>query len=175
VVISGTKAPGYSGGLVPEMVRLAREGGKRIILDVRGSDLKESLPFKPDVIKPNLFEFTDTFAPEFKNLGELSGDEAGVRERISALALDLVGRYETAVILSRGTRPVWYAAGGVFAEYPVEKKPPLNTTGSGDAFTAGLAAALEDGLSLSEALAAGVLCGGLNSQFLKPGVIRERE
>ena len=63
VIISGTKARGYSDKLVPEMVRLARESGRRIILDVRGYDLKGSLLFRPDVIKPNLFEFADTFAP----------------------------------------------------------------------------------------------------------------
>ncbi|MDR2048787.1 MAG: PfkB family carbohydrate kinase [Treponema sp.] len=173
VIISGTKARGYSGSLVPEMARLARESGRRIILDVRGDDLKGSLLFRPDVIKPNLFEFTDTFAPEFKNLGELSGDESGVKERIAALALELAERYGTNIVLSRGKRPVWYAAGGVFAECPVESIPPVNTIGSGDAFTAGLAAALDDGLPFAGAVARGVHCGGLNAGFLKPGVIRE--
>ncbi|MDR2110368.1 MAG: carbohydrate kinase family protein, partial [Spirochaetaceae bacterium] len=45
------------------------------------------------------------------------------------------------------------------------------TTGSGDAFTAGLTAALEDGASLGEAVAEGVRCGGLNAGFLKVGTI----
>jgi 1-phosphofructokinase/tagatose 6-phosphate kinase len=173
VIVSGTKARGYSDSLVPEMTRLAREAGRRIILDVRGSDLKGSLLFKPDVIKPNLFEFADTFAPEFKNLGELSGDESGVKERIAALALELAERYGTNIVLSRGKRPVWYAADGVFAECPVERIPLVNTIGSGDAFTAGLAAALDDGLPFADAVASGVRCGGLNAAFLKPGVIRE--
>jgi 1-phosphofructokinase/tagatose 6-phosphate kinase len=179
VIISGTKARGYSDALIPEMTRLAREKGRRIILDVRGTDLKESLPFEPDVIKPNLFEFADTFVPEFKHLGELSGDENGVRERIAALALELTKRYGTAIVLSRGKRPVWYTVGDGpcpgdgFAEYPVEEVPPVNTIGSGDAFTAGLAAALDDGLPLGEAVARGVHCGGRNARFLKPGVIGE--
>ncbi|MDR2471588.1 MAG: PfkB family carbohydrate kinase [Treponema sp.] len=176
VIISGTKARGYGRGLVPEMVRLAREAGRRTILDVRGDDLRDSLPFGPDVIKPNLFEFAGTFAPGLESLGELSGDKAGVREQIEALALDLAARYGTGVILSRGTRPVWYAAackgGGVFAECPVESRPPVNTVGSGDAFTAGLAAALEDRLPLREAILQGIRCGGLNAGLLKPGVIR---
>jgi 1-phosphofructokinase/tagatose 6-phosphate kinase len=166
VIVSGTKAHGYSGSLVPEMARLAREAGRRIVLDIRGSDLKESLPFRPDVIKPNLFEFADTFAPEFKNLGELSGEESGVKERIAALALELAERYGTNIVLSRGTRPVWYASGGVFAECPVESVPPVNTIGSGDAFTAGLAAALDDGLPFAEAVARGVRCAALTPAFL---------
>jgi 1-phosphofructokinase/tagatose 6-phosphate kinase len=173
VIISGTKARGYSDALVPQMVRLAREQNRRIILDLRGSDLSKSLPFRPDVIKPNLFEFTGTFAPEFKELGELSGDEEGVKERIAVLALDLAKQYGTSIILSRGTRPVWFIEGGAFAECPVEKVPPVNTIGSGDAFTAGLAAALDDGLPLREAVVRGIHCGALNAGFLKPGVIRE--
>ncbi|MDR1144455.1 MAG: PfkB family carbohydrate kinase, partial [Spirochaetaceae bacterium] len=174
VIISGTKARGYSGTIVPEMTRRAWEKNRRIILDVRGEDLKRSLPFRPGVIKPNLFEFADTFAPEFKELGELSGDEKGVRERITALALTLAEQFGTDIVLSRGKRPVWYTAGaGGLAEYPVEAVPPVNTIGSGDAFTAGLAAALDDGLPLGEAVARGVRCGSLNAGFLKPGVIRE--
>ncbi|MDR1307986.1 MAG: PfkB family carbohydrate kinase [Treponema sp.] len=174
VIISGTKARGYSEAMVPEMTRRAREKDRRIILDVRGEDLKRSLPFRPNVIKPNLFEFADTFAPEFKELGELSGDEKGVRERITALALDMAERFGTDIVLSRGKRPVWYTAGpGGFAECPVDAVPPVNTIGSGDAFTAGLAAALDDGLPFGEAVARGVRCGGLNAGFLKPGVIRE--
>jgi 1-phosphofructokinase/tagatose 6-phosphate kinase len=181
VIISGTKARGYSGTIVSEMTRRAREKNRRIILDVRGEDLKESLPFGPDGIKPNLFEFAGTFAPEFNHLGELSGDETGVRERIAALALGLAERFGTNIILSRGKRPVWYTEsrgtnGGPvygFAEYPVEAVPPVNTIGSGDAFTAGLAAALDDGLPFGEAVARGVRCGGLNARFLKPGVIRD--
>jgi 1-phosphofructokinase/tagatose 6-phosphate kinase len=177
VIISGAKARGYSETLVPEMTRRAREKDRRIILDVRGEDLKRSLPFRPDVIKPNLFEFADTFTPEFKHLGELSGDEKGVKERITALALTLAEQFGTKIVLSRGKRPVWYTEGpgtaGGFAEYPVEPVPPVNTIGSGDAFTAGLAAALDEGLPFGEAVARGVHCGGLNAGFLKPGVIRE--
>jgi 1-phosphofructokinase/tagatose 6-phosphate kinase len=173
VIISGAKARGYSDGLVPRMVRLAREQKKRIILDIRGKDLTESMIHRPGIIKPNLFEFAGTFAPEFKNLGELSGEEGGVRKRIASLALELAARYGTDIVLSRGTLPVWYTWEGVFREAPVEGQRTLNSTGSGDAFTAGLAAALDGGLSLPEAVAEGIRCGGLNAALLKPGAIRE--
>ncbi|MDR2072657.1 MAG: PfkB family carbohydrate kinase [Spirochaetaceae bacterium] len=173
VIISGSKARGYNDTLVPEMVRLARAQGKRIILDIRGKDLEQSMVYGPSIIKPNLFEFAGTFAPEFKSLGELSGDEEGVRDRIASLALDLSARYGAEIILSRGTLPVWYTCGGVFAETPVEKQRTLNSTGSGDAFTAGLAAALDGNLSLPDAIAEGIRCGSLNAGFLKPGIIEE--
>ncbi|MDR0448699.1 MAG: PfkB family carbohydrate kinase [Treponema sp.] len=185
VIISGTKTGGFSDDIVPEMVRLAREQKKLIILDIRGRDLKQSLPFKPDVIKPNLFEFVDTFTaelehhalnagktpPDYKNLGELTGDEPGVKENISSFAMELSKQYGTIIILSRGKSSVWYCNGNTIAEYPVEEKIPVNTIGSGDAFTAGLAAALDDGLSVQEAIVRGIHCGSLNASFLKPGTV----
>jgi len=39
-------------------------------------------------------------------------------------------------------------------------------------FTAALAAALEDGASLEQAIAQGARCGALNAMLLRPGVIK---
>jgi len=47
-----------------------------------------------------------------------------------------------------------------------------NTTGCGDAFTAGLAAALESGADFDTAVSEGIRCGALNAALVKPGVIR---
>ncbi|MDR2482595.1 MAG: PfkB family carbohydrate kinase [Treponema sp.] len=164
VIISGTKAAGFSGGLVPRMVQSAKERGKTVILDLRGEDLLGSLPYRPDIIKPNLDEFTATFAPDMP--------EAGIKERTAAICRELWERYEVKIILTRGKDSVWFAEAGVLEEYPVEAAPPVNTTGSGDAFTAGAAAALSGGASLRDAVAEGVRCGGLNARTLKAGVIQ---
>ncbi|MDR0654855.1 MAG: PfkB family carbohydrate kinase [Treponema sp.] len=165
VVIAGTKAGGFSGELVPFMVRRAKEAGRKVTLDLWGEDLLKSLPYSPDVIKPNLAEFAATFFP----------DAAGIpgKEQVRALCLKLCREHRCAVVLTRGTEAVWYAEGEAFAEYsftPVAET--VNTTGSGDAFTAGLAAALGDGRSLREAVAEGVRCGSLNAGFLQVGTIR---
>jgi 1-phosphofructokinase/tagatose 6-phosphate kinase len=174
VIFSGTKAKGYSDTLVPEMVRLAAERGKRVILDVRGNDLLRSLEYNPQVIKPNLYEFADTFAPELvKKYGELSGNEEGVKETVREIAGELCAKYKTSIILSRGGEAVWYFCGDASGECPVKKEIPVNTIGSGDAFTAGFAAALGEGRSFPEAVAEGIRCGGLNARFLRPGVIQE--
>jgi 1-phosphofructokinase/tagatose 6-phosphate kinase len=168
LVISGTKAKGFSDNLIPEMVKTARARGCRIILDVRGQDLVKSLPFRPDLVKPNLYEFVSTFAPELlseKNNGT-------VKKQVGKIWAALYEKYPCALVLTRGGEPVWYAEKGELAEYAFESVEPLNTTGSGDAFSAGLAAALEEGASLPDAVAEGVRCGALNAALLKPGVIR---
>jgi fructose-1-phosphate kinase PfkB-like protein len=164
VVIAGTKAGGFSGEIVPFMTRRAKEAGRRVVLDLWGEDLLQSLPYGPDVIKPNLAEFAAAFFP---------GAALPGREQVRELCLELCRKHRCAVVLTRGTEAVWYAEGETFAEYPVTPAAKtVNTTGSGDAFTAGLAAALGDGRSLREAVARGVRCGALNAGLLQVGAIR---
>jgi 1-phosphofructokinase/tagatose 6-phosphate kinase len=169
VVISGSKAAGFSDSILSEMVRKAKANAVKVILDIRGKDLVESLPWKPDVIKPNLYEFASTFAPDL--VAEIS-ESPGLKSRIQTICKELISKYETQIILTRGAGAIWYMENDELLEYPVDHCEPLNTTGSGDAFTAGLASALEDGLSLREAIAEGARCGRLNAVLLRPGVIR---
>jgi fructose-1-phosphate kinase PfkB-like protein len=172
LVISGTRAAGFSDALIPFMARRAKERGLKLILDLKGRDLVESLPYGPDIIKPNLYEFASTFTPALIDNKGLSGDEALVKKRISAVALEICEKYHCRVILTRGAQKVWAAETGNFFEVAVEALKPLNTTGSGDAFTAGIAAALGDGADFSAIIAEGIRCGALNARCLRPGVIR---
>jgi 1-phosphofructokinase/tagatose 6-phosphate kinase len=172
VIISGTMAAGFSGGLIPAMVRAAAEGGRRIILDIRGRDLLNSLPYEPSLIKPNLLEFAGTFAPEFVRQGVLSGEAGELKGRIREICRFLCKKHHTRIVLTRGSDPVWFAEGDDFREFAFEPVKPLNTTGSGDAFTAGMAAILAEGGSLEEAVAEGVRCGRLNAGFFKVAAIR---
>jgi 1-phosphofructokinase/tagatose 6-phosphate kinase len=175
LIISGTKAEGFSDELVPFIVRRAKEAGAHVILDVRSQDLKNSLAYKPDIIKPNLFEFAGTFAPDLITNNQLihnPGDEVWIKKRIQKICLDLAEQYQCRVVLTRGMEPVWFAQSGTFAEYAFEPVSPVNTTGSGDAFTAGLAAALSEGASFKEGIAQGIRCGRLNAGCFKVGVIQ---
>jgi 1-phosphofructokinase family hexose kinase len=168
LVISGTKAKGFSDNLIPEMVHKARDHGCRIILDISGQDLIKSLSLGPNIVKPNLHEFISTFAPELlseKNTGT-------VKKKVGKIWAELYEKYPCALVLTRGSEPLWYAEKGELAEFAFKSVEPLNTTGSGDAFSAGLAAALEEGASLVDALTEGTRCGALNATLLKPGVIQ---
>jgi 1-phosphofructokinase/tagatose 6-phosphate kinase len=168
MIISGSKAAGFSDFLLSEMVRKAKENAVKVILDIRGNDLLECLPLKPDIIKPNLSEFISTFAPELVAEDKKPPE---LKARIQDISRGLVSKYETRIILTSGTDAVWYIGNNELQEFPIDRSEPLNTTGSGDAFTAGLASALEDGLSLREAIAEGTRCGKLNAGLIRPGVI----
>jgi 1-phosphofructokinase/tagatose 6-phosphate kinase len=168
LIISGTKAKGFSDDLIPEMVHAACTQGCRVILDVSGQDLLKSFPFGPDLIKPNLGEFISTFAPELLSENDIDT----VKKKVGNIWAELYEKYPCALVLTRGDKPLWYAEKGQLAEYAFESVEAFNTTGSGDAFTAGLAAALEEEGSLADAVAEGVRCGSLNAALLRPGVIR---
>ena len=172
LVISGTKAAGFSDALIPQIVAEARAQDCRIILDVRGNDLLNSLSYGPDIIKPNLYEFFTTFAPEFVSNNSISGSGDVIREKAEKIWAGLHERFPGRLVLTRGADSVWYTENEKLLEYKFEPVRPLNTIGSGDAFSAGLAAALEDGASLREAISEGARCGALNAGLLRPGVIK---
>jgi fructose-1-phosphate kinase PfkB-like protein len=185
VIISGTKAKGYSGKLIPFMTERAKDAGKKVILDVRGDDLVNSLPFNPDVIKPNLSEFCATFNIPLDN-----------KPQIQTKCLELCEKYKARIVLTRGKEPLWFtepgAGGSDWGEYPGEPpddyaparfeplRPepspsaddaPLNTTGCGDAFTAGLASALSKGETFGNAAIFASRCAAKSAGLIRPGAI----
>lgn len=169
LIISGSKAPGYSDGIFPRMVRTASDKGKLTVLDFRRKDLLACLPCRPGIIKPNLTEFAETFFP-----GEIPAEKESdpdVLDRIREKMEELYSRYSVRTILTRGSRPVLYFDGSSHGEEPVHPVTPVNTIGCGDSFTAGLASALGRGGSLAEAVREGNRCAALNACRLKPGSI----
>lgn len=175
LIVSGTKAAGFSDDIIPNMAGLAKERGFRIILDIKGKDLQNALPYRPDIIKPNLLEFCTTYLPHV-DPGRIQVDELyqqSIQGEVLSRAQALADEFGCSIVISRGSKPVWVIEGGRFYEVPLTPVVPINTTGSGDAFTAGMASALDDGLSLQDAVGEGIRCGALNAALLRPGVIRE--
>lgn len=178
VIISGTKAPGFSGRLFPRMVKRAKDAGKLVILDLKGDDLTGSLQYHPDVIKPNFAEFVSTFSSELESgspsgrfVSEHETDEALV-EAVNARMRSLHELYGCQVVLTRGGQGVLFTDGGSVMTLQVDTVIPVNPIGSGDAFTAGFASEYVRSRNAAEAVARGAECGRLNALKLRPGVIR---
>ncbi len=169
LVISGTRSPGYSPSLYTDFVKEAKAQGKRVILDIKGGDLLQSLPYGVDVIKPNLSEFANTFMDGLTVLEQEDSQE--IKGRIIAKMEELYREYGSAIVLTRGAFSVWLYDQDGFWEEPVEKVEPLNTIGCGDATTAGIAYGLTKGDSLREAVKLGLACGVANAKTLRPGSI----
>jgi fructose-1-phosphate kinase PfkB-like protein len=170
LVLSGTKAPGYSADLFPWMIRTAKRKSCLTVLDIKGEDLLACLKEGPDLIKPNFMEFSRTFVPEAPESehADHPGLEAAVREKI----LSIASTSPTRVVLTSGPRRILYAdREGVRSFQPGEVRA-VNTIGCGDALTAGLTASLLAGRSLDESVEQGARCAGLNAGLVRPGVIR---
>jgi len=167
IIISGTKAAGYSDAVIPAMVKKAKEKGLRIILDIKGKDLIESLKYEPEIIKPNLEEFKQTF--------KLDTDNSDLHEFV----LELARKHKCRIILTNGSREIVAADSNEIYKYEIQAERTgsvQNTTGCGDAFTAGLAAALNNKTDIGKedfnaAIYEGIRCGALNAALERPGVI----
>ncbi len=171
VIISGSKAAGFSDKLFPLMVKLAKTAGKKVILDFRGKDLLNSILYKPDIIKINFPEFVSTFFPEY-SIGEHE-ENIELKKLVINKIKELFNTYSIKTVLTRGTMPVIYIDNkGSISEEKIDIIKPVNTIGSGDAFTAGLAFKINQKASLQEAVLFGVECGSKNAALIKPGVIR---
>jgi fructose-1-phosphate kinase PfkB-like protein len=171
VIISGTKAAGFDSGIIGEMARLTKAAGLLLVLDVKGADLLSALPFRPLVVKPNLAEFVSTWPLPANIDTQGASYEAAVRDHAAKVGGELFERYGSHLVLTRGSRPTWYWDGSSLCEEAVEPRRALNPTGSGDSFTAGLAAILADGGTLCEAIREGSRLGRLNAEHLMPGSI----
>jgi len=169
VIISGTKAAGYSEQLIPDLVFAARDQKCRVILDVHGADLVSSLAGKPDVVKPNFSEFVTTYEHDLGASNKSSDADAvaKVEEKLTKLSAET----GSAFVITRGPRAALVSEKGDTWRQAPERHDVVNPIGSGDAFTAGLATALAHGKTLRDAVTEGHRCGLLNAQQLAPGTL----
>jgi 1-phosphofructokinase family hexose kinase len=167
LIVSGTKAAGYSAAVIPSMVERASKRGVLSILDIKGADLVASLPFKPAVVKPNIHEFLASFpAPE-----GIVAVPSALRAYVRNYARSWRERYATELVVTRGSESIWFNENNEAAEEWVVPVKAVNNIGSGDSFTAGVALVLAAGGSLREAVRQGARLGALNAARLKPGSI----
>jgi fructose-1-phosphate kinase PfkB-like protein len=167
LIITGTRAPGYSKNLYADMVRTAKGLGKLVVLDLKDDDLLLCLEEHPDVIKPNLSEFAKTFWD--KNLPEASEVEA-LRTKAEDEMRRLYQRYHTSTILSRGSRDLWFWD-TEFKTLPVPAVRTINTIGCGDALTGAFTFYLLQKDTIKEALGKAVTIAGRNAENIRPGSI----
>jgi len=170
VMLSGTKAGGFPASIMPELARRAAAAGKKIVLDIKGRDLLDCLPYRPLLVKPNLEELLQTYAPGSMPAGE-EPEEGAMRDLVARVGREYKESHDTWLVVTRGSRPTLYWDGAGLRECPVLPIEAINPIGSGDSFNVGVATSLMDGATIAEAVAEGTRLGALNAQRLKPGSI----
>jgi tagatose 6-phosphate kinase len=144
--------------------RLAAAASVPVILDAAGPPLKAALAAGPLVVKPNRAELALTL-----------GRSIDSREALLDAIRQLVQQGPRWAVVTMGAegavagdgREAWYVA--------APKVKAVNPIGSGDAFTAALAAALDDGQSMPEALLLAGACGAANALTPMSGVVHRED
>lgn len=168
LVISGTKAPGFSADIYPWMVKKAKENGLIAVIDVKKQELINCLEHHPDIIKPNLSEFVETFFDDVR-ITE-NEDSESLKPRVMEKAKELYMDYGVKTILSRGRFDTWAFDGKEFITVPSINVPVVNTIGCGDSMTAGLVDALLDGRPFAESIRFGMQCAVQRASHLYHGL-----
>ena len=166
VVIAGSKAPGFSDTVFPDMVEAAHRAGAKVIIDYRGEDLLASLDRGVDVVKINVSEFAQTFMSE--PLPE-NIDPSSIPPELFSRLEELERAHNFQVVLTNGAKPVFVTKNGTVETLDPEAVEAKNTIGCGDAVSAGIAVGLHRGLELSGAVALGLDAAKRNALQIRPG------
>jgi 1-phosphofructokinase/tagatose 6-phosphate kinase len=126
------------------------------------------LEHHPDIIKPNLSEFVETFFDDVR-ITE-NEDSESLKPRVMEKAKELYRDYGVKTILSRGRFDTWAFDGKEFITVPSINVPVVNTIGCGDSMTAGLVDALLDGRPFAESIRFGMQCAVQRASHLYHGL-----
>lgn len=163
VTISGSLPRGVEADYYAELVRIAAEAGKPVLLDTSGAALDAALaaPVKPTLVKPNLTEINALLGTSFTtDEADALGDAVAADPRFAGISW--------VVVTMGGAGAVAFHEG---RRYRVTTPPiaAVNATGSGDSTIAGFAHAIAAGSDDATVLKCGNTCGKLNAMDPQTG------
>jgi len=141
-VLSGSLPPGCDSGLYRRLTETLKARGCLTLVDADGEALKETLagPVLPDVIKPNLKEFSEWAGIALKTF-------TGITE----IAEKLVRRGLGLAAVSLGDEGALFVTAGGALHAAGRPARMASTVGAGDAMMAGIAAALAGNRTFAQA------------------------
>lgn len=137
VVISGTLPGGAPVDGFAQLIRIAGEHDRAVVLDASGPALVAALEARPTIVKPNADELRDCT------------DEA---DPVQA-AREIAERWDVTVVASLGAQGLVAVQHGAVSRATPARVLAGNPTGAGDAVVAGLARGLRAGVSIGPMLA----------------------
>ena len=158
VTLSGSVLKDMPSDIYGQLVSIAREQGKLVILDTNGTYLKKGIEAGPTIVKPNRDEIEYLMGVEDATQDELieycnSWMEKGVKHVVVSLGA------EGAIILNED--------GAWHAQPP--KLETINTVGSGDSMVGALAVGLQKLLNSENLIREAVAVSAANTLTESPG------
>lgn len=148
VTISGSLPFGVGGDTYQRLVTLAKDAGKKVILDSSGDALRFGIEAGPTMIKPNQDEIEALFGTRLTSYD----DVVSYAQRLRA------GGVANVVVSLGGKGALLVCGEGTLQGLPPKVKVE-NTVGCGDSMVAAFAVAFERGMAPREALAYAVAVG----------------
>ena len=149
VVASGSLPPGLPDDAFAQVARIVNRRGSRLVLDTSGPALVNGICSGVYLIKPNLRE-----------LAQLAGDTIADDEQLKAVALSIVDRgWSEVVVVSLGARGAYLLSATECERIIAPIVPVLSRVGAGDSMVGGIVSALARGSSIHEAVRFGVAAG----------------
>lgn len=176
LVCSGSLPPGAPEDAYGRLCAIAHEAGVRTVVDAARSALAGVLPYRPDVVTPNLAEAEGVLlGSSAEAVDEVSAD---VRERAFDAVRALCRAGARTAVVTAGAAGAAYGDAASVVWLPTVRVKVVNPIGAGDSFVGGLVHALEAGRDPLEAVANGVATATAScEQELAGGVepVRARE
>lgn len=141
VVLSGSVPVGLDGVAYQKLIKIAKQDGKKVILDTSGTLLEVGMEACPTMIKPNLDE-----------IRILTGKRCDDLEEMVEAAIEIYKRGIEIVVVSLGGDGSFVVCESGVYRAVVPKMKTVNTVGCGDSMIAGFALGLSENLSMVEML-----------------------
>ena len=162
VLIAGSSPASWKKETVPCIAKIVSQNKKIFLADYWGKALLDTIEFcVPNIIKINEEEFLNTFG------GKLPISDGDFRHLVSDKSIEL----GCILVVTRGEKSTFAADKGNFVEFPVEKIKAVNTTASGDAFSAGFLYEYLKTKDFLKSLEKGTWCAARNAESKIPGSI----
>jgi tagatose 6-phosphate kinase len=162
IVISGSLPAGAPATLFSDLLKQHQQPS---VLDIRREELVSALLHHPLVIKPNREEVEQTVGRSLSNHDDLV-----------AAAEELRSAGAEWVVVTDGPNPVTIVGPEERCLIPVPTaKTVVNPIGCGDSLTAGIAAAMNEGRSILEAVKWGIACSSQNLESLLPARLNRQQ
>lgn len=164
VTLSGSVPPGAPPSIYGDLVRLAKDAGKPVLLDTSGQLLLEGVRQIPTMIKPN----------EDELLQLLGRPAASLEELVAAAGRFLAQGIRYVVVSMGGAGAVMLCREGAYRA-TVPPLPVVNTVGCGDSMVAGFAVALRRGYGPAEMLRYAAAISAANALTMPTGFFEQRD
>ncbi|MFL2877007.1 MAG: 1-phosphofructokinase family hexose kinase [Pontiellaceae bacterium] len=154
VALSGKVPAGIPDDFYEQIAAVVRRQGGRVILDTQGEPLLRALDQRP-FVKINREELCRTMQAS----------------TLLGAAESLLMKGASGLLVTDGAQPAQLFNDGKHWQVQPPQLDAINPVGSGDAVTAGMMVALDQGASVREAVRLGMACGAANALQLMCGIL----